>query len=72
MENYKKTKQQLKEQFGTLNGLTSKEAEEKLNSFGENILEQTEKKTHFQIFSTSLRFTCYYSDYFGAYFISIR
>ena len=50
MENYKKTKQQLKEQFGTLNGLTSKEAEEKLNSFGENILEQTEKKTFFQIF----------------------
>ena len=31
MENYQKTKQQLKEQFGTLNGLTSKEAEEKLN-----------------------------------------
>ena len=50
MENYQKTKQQLKEQFGTLNGLTSKEAEEKLNSFGENILEQTEKKTFFQIF----------------------
>ena len=50
MENYKKTKQQLKEQFGTLNGLTSKEAEEKLNSLGENILEQTEKKNFFKIF----------------------
>ena len=32
MENYQKTKQQLKEQFGTLNGLTSKEAEEKTGS----------------------------------------
>ena len=50
MENYKKTKQQLKEQFGTLNGLTSKEAEEKLNSLGENILEQTEKKNFFKVY----------------------
>lgn len=49
-EIYQKTKQELYEEYGTNSGLTEKAAQERLQTYGKNILEEQGRKSTFLVF----------------------